>query len=76
MLSSAPIPFCQGQSCLCSQVLAFSNTRQALRAEFILFPKFSFFLSFFNDEEMEILVFDYCNHKFSIATPQMVNQSI
>lgn len=30
----------------------------------------------FNDEEMGIVVFDYCSHLFSISTPQMVNHSV
>lgn len=41
------VVFCttlQAQPCLCSHVSASSTIRQALRAEFILFPSFLFFL--------------------------------
>lgn len=73
MLSPVPHSFLSG-SALC--VLTCFSTiyhQTGLTAEFIRFPKGS---PFFNDAEMAILVFDYCNYTFSIATLQMVNQSV
>lgn len=68
MLSPAPCSF-QSGSALC--VLTCFST--LYHQNLYCFPKFP---CFFNDAEMAILVFDYCNYTFSIATLQMVNQSV